>query len=386
MNLFQIALAVATILGGLAAIGFLAEKWREHSLGVFWRRIRLLLGGKSLPQRLLLFVWSYPEGKGNQASWAVKESEVLRGRIQSAREKPGLGTAIVSTELALDLFGAKANERVETCLSWAIARADKTPPHLLPGVLLNDITSCETQKPDFRHTLALAVILARSRRFYGYLEGYLGEVLASQRKDRGWDPGSGATSSEVFTVFYAVELLHLCTKDLHFLPSKRRECEVARDRGLEWLVANRTATGLWVSGVLTEFTWDDLFTTAWVIHRLCPLPHTGVKEWPPCVERALTILMERSLNPDSWAGTDPNQRNRVEARIGAAATKAIAHLRFQQRTSELVERYLDQWRKQARDWATNLPEGELDLATTTFLLEGLYTREDLVKHARRISG
>jgi hypothetical protein len=237
--------------------------------------------------------------------------------------------------------------------------------------------------PDFRHTLALAVILARSKT-YGYLDGYVRMVLEKQRDDGGWYPGGGITVSEVFTVFYAVELLHLCAEDPHFVSDFRRKFELARDRGLEWLIANCTTTGLWESGVLTGFGWDDLFTTAWVLHRLSPISSRSVPAWEPCVEHALMILVQRSMDANSSTYSNPDERNRVEARIGAAVAKTVANHKLRKSTVDLIEEYLPNWRKQATTWVTTLPDADLDLATATFLLRGLYAHGELLDHANRI--
>ena len=52
---------------------------------------------RSTSERLTSMFWGYPEQGGNCTSWAVKESFVLRGRLEDAREEPGLGVAIITT-------------------------------------------------------------------------------------------------------------------------------------------------------------------------------------------------------------------------------------------------------------------------------------------------
>jgi hypothetical protein len=267
---------------------------------------------------------------------------------------------------------------------WAIDKVDKDSPHFLPGVIHDSVVSGELSTPDFRHTLALAIVLARTKTFYGYLDGYVKIALDVQRPDGGWDPGGGATFSEVFTVFYAIELLHLCTGNPHFLPAARGSFELARDRGFVWLIANRTSAGLWASGVLTEFSWDDLLTTAWVLHRLSPIPSTSVLNWGPCIDHALEILMERSMEANCWIGSNADQRNRVEARIAAAVAKTAANHKLVKSTVNLVNAYMRDWRRRANNWAANLSDASLDLATAVFLLEGLYDYGELVDHANRI--
>jgi hypothetical protein len=116
----------------------------------------------TLPIKLLSFIWQYPEHGRNHVSWAVKDSLVLRGQLENAREKPGLGVAIVITELALKIFGNKANSRIDGCVTWAQANALASPPHLLKGTHSYSSDSREEIVPDFRHSIAFAIILART--------------------------------------------------------------------------------------------------------------------------------------------------------------------------------------------------------------------------------
>lgn len=373
--------ALAAWLGVVNTVWSLVGRFRRRKMGArVWHRIR----PHSLPERLLLYVWSYPETAGTQTSWAVKESQVLRGLLDSARERPGLGVAILSTELALDFFSAQGRDKVQASIQWAIERVGEHHPHLLPGVVHDSVVSSETSIPDFRHTLALAVVLARSKTFYCYLDGYVQMVLEVQREDGGWDPGGGTTVSEVFTVFYAIELLHLCADDPHFVADVRREFELARDGGLKWLIEKQKPAGLWKSGVLTEFTWDDLLTTAWVLNRLSPISSASVPKWAACVERALTILVQRATEATCWIYSGTDERNRVEARIGAAVAKTAANHELPESTASLVDAYIGDWRRRAASWAAILPDANLDLATAIFLLRGLYDHGELLDYANRI--
>jgi hypothetical protein len=64
--------------------------------------------GPEDPRSLLDFIWAYPLAGEAEASWAVKEGETLQGNLGTARERPALGVAIVTTELALLAFGDSA--------------------------------------------------------------------------------------------------------------------------------------------------------------------------------------------------------------------------------------------------------------------------------------
>lgn len=338
------------------------------------------------PDGLIDYFWKYPTGDANQASWAVKESAVLRGRLEAARQDPGLGVAIVTTELALDAFGEEAWNRVqETCIRWAIARTEETTPHFVKVEVLDPITSRRELKPDFRHTVALAVILARTKSQYAYLKGYLNAVLGSQRNDGGWAPGSGTTISEVITVLYAAELLHLCADDHKLEQKTRSDCESSRDRALAWLLANRSTQGLWSSGVLTEYPWDDLLTTAWVVHRLAPLHQVYRPMWVAGLRLALHNMVRRTMDPGFWTTNDVLQRNRVEARIAAATSKAKKLIELDEQERGLADLYLSGWKTQASAWVKSTQDAALDVGTVAFLLQGLLDEFELVERARIIS-
>lgn len=59
----------------------------------------------------------------------MKESKALLGDIGAARDQPGLGVAIVTTELALAAFGPLAAGRVDMCIHWAVGQAERQPPY-----------------------------------------------------------------------------------------------------------------------------------------------------------------------------------------------------------------------------------------------------------------
>ncbi len=324
-----------------------------------------------IPNRLLSYLWSYPLRGEAEASWAVKESGVLRGYLGSAREQPSLGVAIVTSEIALAAFGESATSRLERCISWAIARAEPKPPHRMLVETRDPVTTRLIEvKHDLRHTLAFAVVLARARTHYSYLNLYVKLAVSLQRDDGGFPPDGAITTSEVFTVFYAVELLHLATNDSS-LPAKLRSmAKVARDRGIQWLMRRNTG-GLWSTGVLTEFQWDGAVATAWVLHRLLPTWTVPVKAWQRCLENSLVTMIQCAIDPKSWAGTPDLQRHRVEARIAAAASRAAALPPLSLRSRDAVRVYLGAWRERTEEWLTRLADDELDVGTVAFLIDSL---------------
>lgn len=187
----------------------------------------------TLTVRLLSLVWSYPLTGTTQASWAIKESSVLIGELGSAIEHPGLGVAIVTTELACSAFGAAAAGRVDGCVTWGVAHAEVNAPYRLLAELRDPGTHRLLEiKPDLRHTLAFGVILARARQHYSYVEAYLRLILELQREDGGWPSDSGATTSEMFTAIYALELLHIAESDPTVPIVFRDGILLARERGL----------------------------------------------------------------------------------------------------------------------------------------------------------
>ena len=338
----------------------------------------------SLPLRLLTFIWNYPCGDQNDVAWAVKESYVLRGYLEKARREPGLGIAILSTELALKAFGSAADGRIDGCVRWALAHTQKEKPYLLLTEKIDPITSSISVEPDFRHSLAFAVILARTRRHYGYLESYLDLTLASQMIDGGWDPGGGATISEVFTVMYAVELLTLCSTNERFTEQQRIHIQQSVDRGIHWLMRKVDTDHLWRSGALSEFAWDGLFTTAWVINRLAPIVDASIEGWTNCVKGSLDSMVRHALSTSVWRGTESDQKFRVESRIAASVSRAVRALPLDGFSKDTATLYLNGWKNQATKWVTSLSDKDLDLATALFLIYALIEPTDVQHYAQQV--
>jgi hypothetical protein len=348
-------------------------------------RLRQRSQRSGIPARLLSFVWTYPLSGENEASWAVKESAVLIGKLGSAREQPALGVAIVTTELALASFGSAADSRIERCISWGVARAEREPPHRFL-VEVRDPSDYEVErlKPDFRHTLAFGVILARARKHYSYLKSHLELVLARQEGDGGWPPESAAATSPVFTAFYAVELLHLALSDPAIPERIRTAIPAARANGLRWLMEHRGPDGLWSSGVLRAFAWDGVFATAWVLHRLACTAEVPVAGWRHCLQEAMFVMIQHALEPQTWAGSTEAQRYRVEARVAAAVCRARRMSQLSARSREAARLYQGSWSARAANWVNQLPPEEMDVSTAAFLVWGLVSEEHLPDLGRAV--
>jgi len=337
--------------------------------------------GQDLTPALLNYFWSYPLRGESESSWAVKESAVFRGNLQYAREKPGLGSAIVSTEFAIEMFGREAAaSRIDGCVSWAISRVDPAPPHFLFAEVVDPVTYGITLRRDFRHTMALAIVLARSGRLVERLQEYLSTVLSLQKEDGGWPPGEGVTSSELFSVLYGLELSDICSRDERLEGTLRERCVRARESAAEWFLANASEHGMWASGVLQEFRWDDVVSTAWVLHRIVKV-NVQMAGWRDCIVRATRNLVERAGNPHYWTGTPQLQQFRVETRVAAACALFVEADTFPKEVRERTTLYLNNWRRRAFPLACNLSDDDWDVSTALFYLQGYESHQEL----RRLS-
>ena len=337
----------------------------------------------SIPQRLLAFIWNYPTAGGNYVSWAVKESAVLKGDLNFAINKPGLGIAIFSTELALRTFGDNANSRVDGCINWGLSRTQKASPFLMLAEGIEPITSKPEKKTDFRHTLAFSIILARTRKQLNHLQHYVRLTIELQEDGGGWPPGEGVTVSEVFTVFYAAEFLTLCSHINDLSREIRKKAIIARDDAIDWLIRNTNKNSLWKSDVL-NYPWDQYFTTAWVLRRLIPLSDISSKSWILCANQAFHSMILGALDPSTWSTTNDLQRFRVEARIASASTIFMNTFKLDNIVSERVTAYLKDWRQRTERTLLDIPEKELDLSTALFLVDSLINPLELKEWGNKV--
>jgi hypothetical protein len=328
------------------------------------------------PIALLFDIWEYPDRGGNHVSWAVKESAALLGRMEYARDEPGLGVAIISTDVASAAFGSTASGKIGGVIAWAVSRTQQTEPHMVLVKKVEPITLAEEWQPDFRHSLALGVILARFDSHPHLLASYLSEALRLQSEDGGWPPGEGATISEVFTVFYAVEFLSLCASLERLDASVRLSCLESRDRGLRWLVSSVGDDGLWSGGVL-EFAWESLHASAWLLHRLAPVVPVEDDEWRECVHGVLATMVRRVADSSTWASTEARQRFQVEARVAAAVRACVESLHLPGTLAEACDDYLKGWCTRYAHPFEIVPRDEVDLATELFALCALVPRATL---------
>lgn len=338
---------------------------------------------KELLHRLTDFIWRYPETGENQTSWAVKESLVLAGNLEAASEGPGIGAAIITTEWAAEIFGPVSLRKTDACIAWAMARRGSAPPHLLEGEIRDSRTSRVIRAPDFRHTLAFGIILARSGRLPETLSKYLEYALDHQSADGGWPPGEGVTVSETFTVCYAAELLELCCANKQLAGETRDQCLHSGRRAVEWLIRNRDETGLWRSEIV-DAAWDELWATAWIVMRLAGIRAIGVPGWGECIAKATVQAIERASAANTWSGADILQRFRVEARVGAAISAAMKSDCLGRGAHERAEIYQAAWRARSMRVGLQMAPEEWDLATALFFLLGYLTPGEMRTIANRV--
>jgi hypothetical protein len=383
-----LTLTVALITAAITAFGacytYLAYK-RLHKPPIDAPQSNKMAGTKDFVlARLLSLLWHYPEGGGNRVSWAVKESGVLRGLLENAKEEPGLGIAIVTTELALEVFGAEANSRIDGCVTWALANSLPVFPYLLKGKESDSRTSKEKVVPDFRHSLAFAIILARTGKLVDRVSTYLHHALSMQNPDGGWPEGEGRTISEVFTVLYAIEFLSLCGGREQLPNDIRSQAISSRERAVQWLLSNTCERGMWKSGVLSEYVWDDVVTTAWILHRLAPIKGIAAQSWDDGVSQASLNMVSKVGDPATWRGCPDVQRFRAESRVAASVSSVLATRRSASSDLESLRIYLSDWRRRVQVLAEKIPDPDLDVGTAAFVLRGLYSTNEMRRWVEKV--
>jgi len=247
-NWLGLALTAAVTVVLVLAAAFL-QAWHSRSHG------RPPVRGDA--EHLLRLVWDYPLRGREQRSWAVKESAVLLGKMATAQEHPGLGIAIITTEVASLAFGDAADTRIDSLVAWAVEQSEVGPPFRLLASVRDPIGYATIEvKPDVRHTFAFGIVLLRTGREQARTAEFVRLALQSQEENGGWLPADPKADSGVFVTLYGAELLCLAPQN----PVLPREvlCDVARarTRALEWLIRSREPDGLWSTGVFRDRPWD----------------------------------------------------------------------------------------------------------------------------------
>lgn len=350
----------------------------------------------SIPHRLLSFIWNYPKARNDEesyrASWAVKESAVLLGNLETARQRPGLGVAIFSIELALKVFASCAKSRIDNCIGWAFSEIDDKKPYMMKVSITHDNESYVEIVLDFRHTIALAIILARTQKKLAHLEQYVKLMFDPKYKEEDiWKAGEGVTVSPVFTAIYGIELLTLCNKNNNLQKIIPKDMVAdARNKALQWLITYFDNNGLWKSNVnvMEKYNWEPLWVSSWVLRRLVPLDINN-NDWHDCVNMALGKLIH-AVRYDSqvWSNSKNEiQRFRVEARIASAVSVTKDMQFIDSVIKEDANTYLEDAKSRFEKilTPTGLSDDKLDLATALFLVDSMIEPEKLQEYAVRVA-
>ncbi len=337
----------------------------------------------SIGDRLLQILWLYPEPGELSACWAVKESDVIRGNLDLAQQQPGLGIAIMSTEAAIHAFGDHAAEKLEGVVAWGMGKAQADKPNL---VLTKDPRTSDETLPDLRHTLALAIILARTRKHIARLRQYVEFALSKQRpQSGGWPQGEDVMGSELFSSVYALELIGLCIEEYTEWTTLLERSRKAIFDGTNWLCNEHTNTGVWTSRLFGGALWEPLWATAWVLRRLTPINSIHSSNYAHHASQAMQRLIQCASNPATWEGTPEDQRFRVEARVASAVAVGMKKLATEDATRDQANTYMFVWRRRANRLIGKMKDQEIDLATALFLLDSLVDQKKLNQIGQRVA-
>lgn len=329
--------------------------------------------------QLLSYFWSYPNPENYRASWAVKESLVLKNRVKEAEENPGLGIAVLSTELALQVFGKQSSsDKIAGSLQWAESRYPVSSPV--------DIVASE-----FSQRLAYGIVQLRTESVMPYFDTFIDAAfdistdMYFNPDDYDWVEGismmnqchkifkekkwflDGCQDTSVFTVLYAAELLDLYIPTVTNIPKRNLFIE-RRANALSWLSSHNLR--LWSAGgtFAGSEILDKLVTSAWIVIRLSRFSALPLPEWQDLLRNTMSQMVSYAENEETWAGADPLLRYRVEARVAAAASMYIQKI-DEPHGGDVANRYLAGWQIW---WEKNdLDESQYDLATAIAVMQAL---------------
>jgi hypothetical protein len=337
------------------------------------------------PTALLKSIWEYPLLGEAEASWAVKESQILLGNLASAREQPSLGVSIITTELGTIAFGDSVEGRIDRCISWALARAETEAPYRLLAEVRDPIGFGTLQiKPDLRHTLAFAIILLRAGREHGRTDGYVSLALRSQQEDGGWLPADPKSDSAVFTTLYGLECLLLADRNPVIIDRGLKLTD-ARTDAFGWLEKERDSAGLWSTGVFRDRPWDRIIATGWVLHRLSAFPEDLPQNVHSYLHKATDSLVRLATSSQTWAGIPEAQRFRLESRAAGAVGRIARANLLPEHLLEASQRYLSAWNAALPSLFNRLRPEDVDVSTATFAVWACSSVAEMRKAGRSIS-
>jgi hypothetical protein len=314
-------------------------------------------------QALLERIWQYPEAGGSRRSWAVKESSVLRGELRKAFAQPGLGIALFTTELATEVFGAKVNKKIKACIDWGVSQT--TESSLLLEETDYRITGRVTTNLDLRHSVALAILMARAGTNRNHVERYLKIVLESRCNDGGWPDEFGGTKSDLPTTVYVLEFLSLMS---------RRSSSVGEDLhagihdGQQSLIRDAKPQGGWATGIFATKNWDRVWSTSYLIQRLFAAQLHPRTDWSKTLVEAIECILR-----DATGLKCENEETqlRVEARVAADLAWSLRDMTLEPILQERIGSWLNEWECRFLQSLRVLPSKICDLATATFAARAL---------------
>jgi hypothetical protein len=315
-------------------------------------------------------IWEFPNDGGPRSSWAVKESKILKGELAGAYQQPGLGVALFTTELAIEVLGAQALPKIQACIDWGLNQTTDSSPALLTAQNDDGITGKVRSILDLRHTVALAILMARFGMHRKHCQSYLKLVLNSSCPDGGWPAKFGDSESELASTVYTVEFLSLA---LQSRDVSSTQIQKFLGQGQEWLVIASRPEGGWATGIFQE-PWDPLWSTAYLIQRLFAANAPSFSEWEQTLKEAIAFILREAR---MIRYEHERIQLRVECRVAAALAWALFMKLLDSLTEERVESWLSEWENRFLRSLKQLPSKDLDLATGTFAARALLRNRDI---------
>lgn len=344
---------------------------------------------------LLNNFWSYPDRGGVYASWSVKESKVLCGLYEEATKMPGLGISIFSVELACKAFTGEYDQKVSHLLSWVNQNIQNYPPYYMLVESWDEITGFPRGKiPDFRHTVALAVILSRVHPSDNRLNSYLKLVLDKQSEDGHWSEDGIKNSAEMYTVLYSIEFLALARHNIHIDKEYKRVASDSVTLALEWLFDSRTEENLFSGMPLTK-DWEPLISSAWVIRRLSSIKMYIDQKWLDRLSATVSSILECLHHTDAMLGLSEYHKFVIQTRIASALTVYMQADLLEGVLYDKVKTYLRDWKKIVKSICNKINDRkmlelnissceDIDLATSIFLIDSVLEPSSQKKYAIEI--
>lgn len=331
--------------------------------------------------RLLRKIWLYPDRGGAKESWAVKESDIIRCNLNNAIRQPGLGITLFTTELAARVFGECAKTRIENCIQWGFCRTQHQKPFLFLEEYEERINGEIFKKGDFRHTIALAILMARYNFHENQQDNYLKIILENQLKCGGWpstvDENHDNMKANLPSTSYAVEFLSTYSNRRS---NKSNMLKKALNSGQKWLIDFFAKEGAWKVDIFQNESWSSSWSNSYLLIRFI----TGnlqsgelKKSMSKCAEKIFSSTHDLTIR-------DYRLLFIIESRIAAAISESIRVGLLPRDLSTRAESWLLCWEKRFMQTLRKIPAKECDLATSSFAAIALLRKKNARKLGRLI--